>query len=80
MKAVKAIYEKGKIKLSEKVSEKLGEHGPLEVLVVFPEPAQDPWEEILSDPKPRPKLNKLVSQVKKEIAQGKAKPLDLDDL
>ena len=27
MKAVKAIYEKGKIKLSEKVSEKLSEHG-----------------------------------------------------
>jgi hypothetical protein len=80
MKAVKAIYEKGKIKLSEKVSEKLDAHGPLEVLVVFPEPAQDPWEEILGNPKPRPKLNKLVNQVKKEIAQGKAKPLDLDDL
>jgi len=80
MKAVKAIYEKGKIKLSEKVSEKLGAHGPLEVLVVFPEPVQDPWEEILGNPKPRPKLSKLVNQVKKEIAQGKAKPLDLDDL
>lgn len=80
MKAVKAIYENGKIKLSEKVSEKLSEQGPLEVLVVFPEPAQDPWEEILNDRRPRPKLSKLVKQVKKEIAQGKAKPLDLDDL
>ena len=80
MKAVKAIYEKGKIKLSEKVSEKLSGQGPLEVLVVFPEPAQDPWEEILNDPTPRPKLSKFVNQVKKEIAQGKAKPLDLDDL
>ena len=80
MKAVKAIYENGKIKLSEKVAEKLNKHGPLEVLVVFPEPANDPWEKILSDPTPRPKLNKLVNQVKKEIAQRKAKPLDLDDL
>ncbi len=80
MKAVKAIYEKGKIKLSEKVPEKLGEHGPLEVLVVFPEPAQDPWDEILGNPQPRPKLSKMANQVKKEIAQGKAKPLDLDDL
>lgn len=76
MKAVKAIYEKGQIKLSENPTEQ----GPLEVLVVFPEPANDPWEKILSDPTPRPKLNKLVNQVKKEIAQRKAKPLDLDDL
>jgi hypothetical protein len=74
MKAVKAIYEKGKIKLSEKPAEQ----GPLEVLVVFPE--EDPWQEILDDPTPRPKLNKLVEQVKKEIAQGKAKPLRLEDL
>ena len=76
MKAVKAIYEKGKIELSEQPSEE----GPLEVLVVFPKEADDPWEQILTDPTPRPKLNKLVEQVKKEIAQGKAKPLNLDDL
>jgi hypothetical protein len=76
MKAVKAIYEKGKIKLSEKPVES----GPLEVLVVFPEEAADPWQEILSDAKPRPKLNKLVEQVKKQVGQGKAKPLNLDDL
>ena len=76
MKAVKAIYEKGKIKLSEKPAEE----GPMEVVVVFPELAKDRWEEILNDPTPRPKLNNLVAQVKKEIVQGKAKPLNLDDL
>lgn len=76
MKAVKAIYEKGKVKLSEKPTEQ----GPVEVLVVFPEAAADPWQETLADPTPRPKLDKMVEQVKKEIAQGKAKPLRLRDL
>jgi hypothetical protein len=76
MKAVKAIYEKGKVKLSEKPTEA----GPMEVLVVFPEPADDPWEAILNDPTPRPALAKWVEEVKEEIAQGKATPLNLDDL
>ncbi len=49
-------------------------HGPLG-FVVFPEPAQDPWEEILGNPKPRPKLSKLVNQVKEKSPQGKAKLL-----
>lgn len=76
MKAVKAVYEKGKIKLSERPAEQ----GPMEVLVVFPEPADDPWEEILNDPTPRPTLAKWVKEVKKEIAEGKAKPLDVGQL
>ena len=76
MKAVKAIYEKGKIRLTEKPSAQ----GPMEVLVVFPELADDPWEEILNDPEPRPALAKWVKEVKKEIAQGKAKPMDLSKL
>jgi hypothetical protein len=71
MKAVKAIYEKGKIKLAEKPTAL----GPMEVLVVFPEAEDDPWSEILNDPTPRPALAKWVKDVKKEIAQGKAKPL-----
>jgi hypothetical protein len=76
MKALKAIYEKGKIKFSEKPTEE----GPVEVVVVFPEREKDPWEEILNDPTPRPKLNKLVNQVKRDITRGKAAPLRLDDL
>ena len=39
MKAIKAIYENGKVKLSEKPEEP----GPVEVVVVFPEPSDDPW-------------------------------------
>ncbi|HEY2412609.1 MAG TPA: hypothetical protein VGI40_10220 [Pirellulaceae bacterium] len=76
MKAVKAIYEKGRIKLSEKPTES----GPTEVLVVFPEPADDPWEAILNDPTPRPAFTKFVEECKREIAAGKTKPLNLDDL
>ena len=76
VKAVKAIYEKGKIKLAEKPAH----DGPMEVLVVFPETADDPWQAILDDPTPRPALAQWVRDVKKEIAQGKAKPLELDRL
>jgi hypothetical protein len=76
MKAVKGVYEKGKIKLAEKPDEP----GPLEVLVVFPELADDPWHEILSDPTPRPVLDQWVREVKEEVAQGQATPLDLQQL
>jgi len=76
MKAIKATYKNGKITFSEKPPEA----GPVEVLVVFPEVTDDPWEQILNDPTPRPALTKWVNEVKKEIAQGKAIPLDLDQL
>ena len=76
MKAVKAIYENGKVKLAEKPAAS----GPIEVLVVFPEPIEDPWRTILEDPRPRPALAKWIKEVKKGIAQGKTKPLHVDDL
>jgi len=76
MRAVKAVYEKGHIKLSEKPSDA----GPTDVLVVFPEPSDDPWDAILNEETPRPSFKKFVEQCKKEIAQGKSRPLNLDDL
>ena len=76
MKAVKAIYEKGKVKLSEKPKSQ----GPIEVLVVFPEAADDPWSEILNDATPRPALARWAKEVKQEIAQGKANPLQIEQL
>jgi hypothetical protein len=76
MKAVKAIYDKGKIELSEE----LAEQGPVEVLVVFPEPADDSWEAILAEATPRPAFLKYVQECEDEIRNGKAKPLNLDDL
>jgi hypothetical protein len=77
MKTVKGIYQSGQIRLAETPKHP----GPTEVLVVFLEAKEDdPWEKILSDPTPRPALAGLVKRVKKETAQGNAKPLDLDDL
>jgi hypothetical protein len=76
MKAIKAIYKNGKVKLSETPTEP----GPMEVVVVFPEPSDDPWEAILSDPRPRPALARRIQEVRDEIAKGKTKPLDLDAL
>jgi hypothetical protein len=76
MKAVKATYRNGRITLSERPAVA----GPVEVLVVFPEAADDPWEAILSDPSPRPALVKRVKEVEREIARGKASALDLDQL
>jgi len=76
MTAIKAIYKDGQIHFSETVPAS----GPVEVMVVFPEPSDDPWERILQDPRPRPNLTKLVQEVDEQIAQGKAVPLDLDQL
>ena len=76
MKAIKATYQNGKVKLSEKPSER----GPMEVVVVFPEPSDDPWEAILNDPRPRPALARRMRQVRDEIKKGETTTLDLDQL
>jgi hypothetical protein len=76
MKAVKAIYEKGTIKLSEQPSEE----GPLEVLVVFPSATDDPWQAILDEETRRPSFEEFAKACEEEIRQGKAVPLRLDDL
>jgi hypothetical protein len=44
MKAVKAMYEDGQVTLAKLPP--CG--GPIEVLVVFPEKLNDPWEKILA--------------------------------
>jgi hypothetical protein len=76
MKAIEATYEKGQLTLDEPID---GD-GPYRVLVVFPEEANDPWERILNDPRPRPALAKLVDEVLQNIADGKTEPLDLEKL
>lgn len=76
MKAVKGIYENGRIQLSEQPSHE----GPLEVLVVFAEPAGDPWATILNEATPRESFLQFAAQCEVEIRQGKDAPLNLDDL
>ncbi len=77
MKAIQGVYENGQIKLSEPAPISDGE--PVNVLVVFPE-VEDPWQKILEDTSPRPALDKYVQECREEIAQGKAVPLDLNQL
>jgi hypothetical protein len=76
MKAIKATYKNGKITFSEKPPEQ----GPVEVLVVFPEATDDPWESILTEQTPRPAFAEFARSCLDEIAKGKAKPLELDQL
>ena len=78
MKAVRAIYKDGQITLSEPVPN--GEPGPINVLVVFPEDADDPWHSILEDSTPRPALDKYVQECLEQIAQGKSEPLNIEQL
>ncbi len=78
MKAVKAVYQNGQITLCEPVPN--AETGPTNVLVVFPEEAEDPWRSILEDSTPRPALDKYVQECLDEIAQGKSEPLNLQQL
>jgi hypothetical protein len=76
MKAVKATFENGQVTLTEPPPSV----GPIEVLVVFPELSDDPWERILADPSQRPELSKWITEVESEIAAGKTRPLAIDDL
>ena len=76
MRAVKATYLRGQVTLSELPAEP----GPVEVLVVFPEAADDPWESILAETTPRTQFAKFAKECLEKIAQGQAKPLELDQL
>jgi hypothetical protein len=76
MKAVKAIYENGSVKLSESP----GEQGPVEVLVVFPELKDDSWTSILNETTARPSFLEYVRQCEEQIRQGVAAPLNAGDL
>ncbi|HUQ70247.1 MAG TPA: hypothetical protein VM165_12020 [Planctomycetaceae bacterium] len=76
MKAVKGIYEKGKIKLAENPADL----GPVEVLVVFPESVDDPWETILNEETPRPAFLQFVEECQADIKKGMAEPLDSERL
>lgn len=78
MKAIQAIYHNGQIQLSQPGPEPDPE--PIHVLVIFPDDGDEKWERIINDPTPRPALDQLVREVEEEIAQGKATPLDLDQL
>ena len=74
MKAVKATYANGQITFTETPPQT----GPVEVLIVFPE--DDPWQAILTEQTPRPAFAEFAKECLEQIAKGKAKPLQLDQL
>jgi hypothetical protein len=76
MKAIKETYKNGKITFSEKPPEP----GPVDVLVVFPEATDDPWEGILAEKTVRPAFAEYANTCLEDISKRKAKPLDLDQL
>jgi hypothetical protein len=76
LKALKGIYEHGRLTLSEQAPEE----GPVEVLVVFPEGIHEAWERIRTEPVPRPAFAKFMRDCEEQIAQGKAEPLDMNQL
>ena len=78
MKAIKAVYRNGQIELAEPPP--AADAGPIEVLVVFPEAADDPWQPILDEVAVRPSFAKFAQECLDEIAQGKSTPLNLDEL
>ena len=74
MKAVPGVYKDGKVTLSEAIPGI--DPGPIKVLIVFPEEADDPWQRIINEPAPRPAFLKFAEEVMEEIAQGKTERLD----
>jgi hypothetical protein len=76
MKAVKGIYENGSITFEEGSVDP----GPIEVVVVFPETVDDPWQVILDEDPLRPSFLKFAQACEEEIRQGKSQPLDMDQL
>lgn len=65
MKAIRAKFKNGKVTLAEQAPE----NGPVDVLVVFPEAADDPWQAILAEKKPRRAFAQFAKKCLKEIAQ-----------
>ena len=76
MKAVKATYENGRLTLAEPPPET----GPVDVLVVFPEHQDDPWQNILAEQNPRSAFTSFAEECLEQIKSGQASPLKLDQL
>ena len=72
MKILKGKYENGQVSLAEPAPEP----GPVDVEVVFLDPDDRRWDEIIRDPGPRPALSAEADQVLEDYRAGKTPPLD----
>jgi hypothetical protein len=72
MKILKGKYENGQVSLREPAPEP----GPVDVEVVFLDPDDRRWDEIIRDARPRPALSAEADQVLEDYRAGKTAPLD----
>ena len=70
MKILKGKYENGQVSLTEPAPEP----GPVDVEVVFLDPEDRRWDEIIRDPRPRPALSAEADQVLEDYRAGKTAP------
>lgn len=82
MVAVKGVFENGKVTLAEPAPAEVRDGKRHEVTILFGAAADDDamWESLLSDPRPRPALSKTLDDVARQVREGKAAPLNPDDL
>ena len=76
MKILKGKYENVQVSLTEPVPEP----GPVDVEVVFLDPDDRRWDEIIRDPAARPALSAEADQVLEDFRTGNTSPLDPDKL
>jgi len=76
MRILKGKFENGQVRLAEPAPEP----GPVDVEVVFLDPDDRRWDEIIRDPRPRPALSAEADQVFEDHQSGKTTPLDPDKL
>jgi hypothetical protein len=76
MKILKGKYENGQVSLTKLPPEP----GPVDVEVVFLDPDDRRWDDIIRDPGPRPALSAEADQVLEDYRVGKTAPLDPDKL
>ena len=76
MKILKGKYENGQVSLAEPAPEP----GPVDVEVVFLDPDDRRWDEIIRDPGSRPALSAEADQVLEDYRAGKTTPLDFRKL
>ena len=72
MKILKGKYENGQVRLTEAAPEP----GPVDVEVVFLDPDDRRWDEIIRDPGSRPALSAEADQVLEDHRAGKTASLD----
>ena len=76
MKILKGKYENGQVSLMEPAPEP----GPIDVEVVFLDPDDRRWDEIIRDSGSRPALSAEADQVLHDYRAGKTAPLDPNKL